>query len=63
MKITISDFLDYVKVLKMLYGREVAVIFFEKNFEEFTGFSLQDLTALQKQAKLTPAQAKSLAEV
>lgn len=57
-EITTSDFLDYVKVLKMLYGRDVAVVFFERNFEEFSGFSINDLTALKKQAKLKSPQGK-----
>lgn len=30
-----DDFLDTVKVLKMLYGREVAALFFESNIHNF----------------------------
>ena len=58
-EITTGEFLDYTKVLKMLYARDVAAVFFERNFEEFSGFAIQDLTALKKQGKLTAAQAKN----
>lgn len=40
--ISLDTFLTLVKVLRMLYGVEPAMEFFEKNLEEFTGFNLDD---------------------
>lgn len=48
MKISYSEFLDTVKVLRMLYGVNVATVYFERNFEEFTGNPISSLRQLKK---------------
>lgn len=49
MKQSYADFLDTVKVIRMLYGVTASRDFFEKNFTTFTG---QDIQVLHKLIKL-----------
>lgn len=51
-KITLSEYMDLTKVIRMLYGVNVATIFFEQNFKEFTGVDINTLSNLKKRAKL-----------
>lgn len=51
-KITLSDYMDLTKVIRMLYGVSVATTFFEQNFKEFTGADINTLSNLKKRAKL-----------
>lgn len=46
-KISYTEFLDTVKVLRMLYGVAVADKFFKKNFTTFTGYEISDLNKLK----------------
>lgn len=39
MKISIEQFLDTTKVIRMLYGVEIAKSYFEKNLDTFFGDS------------------------
>lgn len=49
MKLTLNEFLDNVKVIRMLYGVQIATAYYEKNIEEFFGKeSLITLQALKK---------------
>jgi hypothetical protein len=52
--LTLDEFLDLVKVFRMLYTIEVATRFFEENLEEFTGYSISDLQKLLAHDKLAP---------
>lgn len=54
MKQTYSEFLDTVKVLRMLYGIEVARSYYEANFTEFTGAQKEALQNLKHNATLDP---------
>jgi len=40
--ITLEEFLDLTRCIRMLYDLQPAQTFFEKNLEEFTGYTLQD---------------------
>ena len=51
-KITLSEYMDLTKVIRMLYGVNVATVFFEQNFKEFTGSDINTLSNLKKRAKL-----------
>lgn len=46
-KLSLSEFLDNVKVIRMLYGVTIATLYYEKNINEFFGddslISLRDL--------------------
>lgn len=44
MKYTLTEFLDTVKVIKMLYGRDIAETFFKKNIDNFPGLTYDDLS-------------------
>lgn len=50
---TLNEFLSMVKVLRMLYGKQLAIEFFEKNVKHFPNLSIDDLNSLKKSAKLT----------
>jgi len=52
-KVSISDFLDIVKVIRMLYGLDPAKTFFEKNMLNFTGYEPKDLHRLGKVDTIT----------
>lgn len=39
----IKDFLDMVKVLRMLYGVNIAKEYFEKHINDFGDFTISDL--------------------
>jgi len=52
-KVSISDFLDIVKVIRMLYGIDPAKTFFEKNMLNFTGYEPKDLHRLGKVDTIT----------
>lgn len=56
MTMTLDEFLNITKVLKMLYGRTVAEVFFVKNFELFTGHTVNDLQELVHSAKVNSSQ-------
>lgn len=56
MKLTLDDFLHLTKVLRMLYGVQLATYFFETNFEEFTGIKLDRLHHLLSHDKLSTTQ-------
>lgn len=43
-----TEFLDTVKVLKMLYGRDIAEKFFTKNKEQFKILDSVSVSKLQK---------------
>lgn len=49
---TFSDFMQLVKVLRMLYGINLATLYFEKNIVNFYHFNENDLQALKDSAKL-----------
>jgi len=42
-EMTLSEFYDMTRCVRMIYGIEPATRFFETNIEEFTGFALSDL--------------------
>jgi hypothetical protein len=44
----LKDFLDMVKVLKMLYGRDIAESFFKKNIDQFPDLLYSELSASVK---------------
>lgn len=54
MKQTYTEFLDTVKVLRMLYGVEVAKHYYEQNFTEFTGAQKEALQNLKLNDTLEP---------
>jgi len=43
-----SEFLDLVKVMKMLYGREIAEKFFTKNVTSFYNLDSESLNQVKK---------------
>lgn len=49
---TLQDFLSLTKVLRMLYGVDVAKHFFTTNLEIFTGISVEALRKLIKSATI-----------
>jgi len=51
-----ENFLSMVKVLRMLYGPEVATEYFEKQISQFGEFSLKDLQTYSSYYKLNPTQ-------
>lgn len=59
---TYQDFLDTVKVLRMLYGVEISTVFFEKNLDN-VGLSIKDLQNLRANAKLDITRENSIQEV
>lgn len=50
--LSLLEFIEITKALKMLYGTQVSVIFFEKNLESVTGLKISDLNKLIKNSKL-----------
>lgn len=50
--IALFEFLNLVKVMRMLYGVEVAKRYFEKNLFEFTGHTLSELEKLKRDARI-----------
>jgi len=44
--LTVNEFLQLVKVIRMLYGVQLADKFFKSNMQMFTGFSTSDLQRL-----------------
>lgn len=48
----LQDFLDMVKVLRMLYGVAIAKEYFELHVNEFSEFDVKDLFAYQSYANL-----------
>lgn len=48
-EITLLQFLTIVRVMRMLYGVQVATKYFEDNLETFTGHTIQDLKRLLEQ--------------
>lgn len=44
-----TEFLDLVKVLKMLYGRQVAEIFFTKNVGSYYDLDSESLSQIVKE--------------
>lgn len=43
LELTIPEFLDFVKVLKMLYGRDVAEKVFTKKLKEWYNYNSESL--------------------
>lgn len=48
-----EEFLNTTKVLRMLYGLEVATIFFERNVVKFYDLNSDDLSDTLKTASIT----------
>lgn len=46
---TFLEFLQLTKVIRMLYGKELAVVFFEKSIDKFYGLSKNELNESIKQ--------------
>lgn len=48
-KVTLSEFLEITKVIKMLYGREFAVKFFELNYQTYISNLNESLSKVKKE--------------
>lgn len=46
------EILQHVKIMRMLYGIELASEFYQKNFEELTGLNIKDLHMLMNKHKI-----------
>lgn len=46
------DILQHVKIMRMLYGVELASDFYQKNFTDLTGLDIKDLHLLMEKYKV-----------